>query len=269
LADITIRALHILSQVDGIACEDKRHSSMLLNAYGISKPLYALHEHNEISASAYLLEKLRNGERWAYISDAGTPGISDPGAILCAEITKAGYQVSPLPGPSAITAAVSGSGDFLKHGNGGFQFLGFLPAKANQRDELLKLCATSHISSFFYEAPHRIESTLKSISTTFDGERKVLIAKELSKIFEEIKVISVRDLPDWMKTIESWQGEYVLGIEGAARSDSPSNFDEHTLQWVSAINGRIGHKELSEIISQITGISKKDAYRELIEKKES
>jgi 16S rRNA (cytidine1402-2'-O)-methyltransferase len=269
LADITIRALHILSQVDGIACEDKRHSSMLLNAYGISKPLYALHEHNEISASADLLEKLRNGERWAYISDAGTPGISDPGAILCAEVTKAGYQVSPLPGPSAITAAVSGSGEFLKHGNGGFQFLGFLPTKANQRDELLKLAATSHISSFFYEAPHRIESTLKFISTELDGERKVLIAKELSKIYEEIKVIAVKDLSDWMKTVDNWQGEYVLGLEGAARSDSPTSFDERTLQWISAINGRIGHKELSEIISQITGVSKKDAYRELIEKKES
>jgi 16S rRNA (cytidine1402-2'-O)-methyltransferase len=101
------------------------------------------------------------------------------------------------------------------------------------------------------------------------GNRKVLIAKELSKIFEDIKVIAVRDLPDWMKTVESWQGEYVLGIEGIARSESPSSFDEHTLQWISAIKGRIGHKELSEIISQITGISKKDAYRELIEKKES
>ena len=269
LADITIRALHILNQVDGIACEDKRHSSMLLNAYGISKPLYALHEHNEISASAHLLEKLRNGERWAYISDAGTPGISDPGAILCAEVTKAGYQVSPLPGPSAITAAVSGAGDFLKHGNGGFQFLGFLPAKANQRDELLKVAATSHVGSFFYEAPHRIESTLKSICAQLDGERKVLIAKELSKIFEEIKVIAVRDLADWMKSIDSWQGEYVLGIEGVARNESPTSFDESTLQWISAINGRIGHKELSEIIAQITGISKKDAYRELIEKKEA
>ncbi|MFM2034113.1 MAG: rRNA ((1402)-2-O)-methyltransferase [Pseudomonadota bacterium] len=115
-----------------------------------------------------------------------------------AEITKAGYQVSPLPGPSAITAAVSGSGDFLNHGNGGFQFLGFLPAKANQRDELLKLAATSYVSSFFYEAPHRIESTLKFISNAFDGDRKVLIAKELSKIFEEIKVLAVRDLPSWI-----------------------------------------------------------------------
>jgi 16S rRNA C1402 (ribose-2'-O) methylase RsmI len=95
----------------------------------------------------------------------------------------------------------------------------------------------------------------------------VLIAKELSKIFENIKVLSARDLAAWMKTIGNWQGEYVLGIEGAARSNSPSDFDGLTLQWISAINGRIGHKELSEIISQITGISKKDAYRELIEKK--
>jgi 16S rRNA (cytidine1402-2'-O)-methyltransferase len=97
----------------------------------------------------------------------------------------------------------------------------------------------------------------------------VLIAKELSKIFEDIKVIFVRDLPGWMKTIDSWQGEYVLGIEGMAQSESPTHFDEQTLQWISAIKGRIGHKELSEIISQITGISKKDAYRELIEKKEA
>jgi 16S rRNA (cytidine1402-2'-O)-methyltransferase len=267
LADITIRALHILSQVDGIACEDKRHSAMLLNAYGISKPLYALHEHNEMSASAYLLEKLHDGERWAYISDAGTPGISDPGAILCEEIKKGGYQVCPLPGPSAVTAAISGAGNFLKHGNGGFQFLGFLPSKANQRDELLKVAAASHISSFFYEAPHRIESTLNAINTHIDGSRKVLVAKELSKIFEDIKVLAASDLATWMKTIENWQGEYVLGIEGAPRSASPSSFDERTLQWISAIDGRIGHKELSEIISQITGVSKKDAYRELIEKK--
>jgi 16S rRNA C1402 (ribose-2'-O) methylase RsmI len=95
----------------------------------------------------------------------------------------------------------------------------------------------------------------------------VLIAKELSKIFEEIKVIAVRDLAAWMKTIGNWQGEYVLGIEGTTRSSSPTDFDELTLQWISAINGRIGHKELSEIISQITGISKKEAYRELIENK--
>jgi 16S rRNA (cytidine1402-2'-O)-methyltransferase len=164
---------------------------------------------------------------------------------------------------------VSGAGDFLKHGNGGFQFLGFLPAKANQRDEFLKVAATSNISSFFYEAPHRIESTLSSIRAHLDGDRRVLIAKELSKIFEEIKVIAVRDLAAWMKTIGNWQGEYVLGIEGAARSNSPTDIDELTLQWISAINGRIGHKELSEIISQITGISKKDAYRELIEKKKT
>lgn len=264
LADITIRGLYILNQVDVIACEDKRHSANLLNAYGISKPLYALHEHNEKVASAHILEKLSQGERWAYISDAGTPGISDPGAILVETIKQAGFHVFPLPGPSAIVTAISGAGDFLNHGGGGFQFLGFLPTKATQRDEVIQRAQQSEVSSFFYEAPHRIENSLKAIASLVEENRKILIAKELTKVFEEIKVLSVGELTNWMASVKNWQGEFVIGIEGQPAVASPSGLDENTKNWIFAIGDKVGHKELSEIVSSITGISKKDAYKELM-----
>lgn len=265
LADMTIRGLYILNQVDVIACEDKRHSANFLKAYGISKPLYALHEHNEKAASAHILEKLSQGERWAYISDAGTPGISDPGAILVETIKQAGFNVFPLPGPSAVVTAISGSGDFLKYGDGGFQFLGFLPTKANQRDAVIQRAQQAGVSSFFYEAPHRIESSLKAIAQLLEKDRKILIAKELTKVFEEIHVISIADLPGWMGSVKNWQGEFVIGIEGQPPTKSRSAFDENTKNWIHAIGDKVGHKELSEIVSAVTGISKKDAYKELME----
>lgn len=267
LADITIRALHILQQVDGIACEDKRHSGMLLNAYGISKPLHAIHDHNEISASAYVIEKLKEGQRWAYISDAGTPGISDPGALLTQEVRQAGLPVIPLPGASAITTTISAAGDFLKNSEGDFQFLGFLPNKATQRDNAIRTVLSSPMASFFYEAPHRVEGTLRAMSELIVDDRRVLIAKELSKIFEDISVIHASELNQWINSIDSWQGEFVIGIEAAPQDEKMSQMDETTLKWVALLENQIGHKDLSEIVSEITGLPKKDAYKELLARK--
>ncbi|MEO0047317.1 MAG: hypothetical protein RLZZ410_276 [Pseudomonadota bacterium] len=264
LADITIRALHILQQVDGIACEDKRHSGTLLSAYGISKPLYAIHDHNEISASSYIIDKLKEGERWAYISDAGTPGISDPGALLASEVMKVNLTVIPLPGASAITTAISGAGDFLRNSNGQFQFLGFLPSKATQREAIIRDSLKASVCSFFYEAPHRIEATLKAIAALIGNKQRVMIAKELSKIFEEITIIQGDTLNEWIAQVKSWQGEFVIGIEASPTQEKASTLDEVTLQWVDAIGDEIGHKDLSEIIARITGMPKKDAYKELL-----
>lgn len=264
LADITIRALHILQQVDGIACEDKRHSGTLLSAYGISKPLYAIHDHNEISASAYIIDRLKQGERWAYISDAGTPGISDPGALLANEVMKVNLPVIPLPGASAITTAISGAGDFLRNSDGQFQFLGFLPSKATQREAIIEEALKASVCSFFYEAPHRVEATLKAIAALIGSGQRVLIAKELSKIFEEITIIEGADLNEWITQVKSWQGEFVIGIEAAPKQEKASALDEVTLQWVEALGDEIGHKDLSEIIARITGMPKKDAYKELL-----
>ena len=264
LADITIRALYILQQVDGIACEDKRHSSSLLNAYGISKPLFAIHEHNEKSSSNHIIEKLKLGERWAYVSDAGTPGISDPGSVLTQEVVAAGFKVIPIPGASAITTAISASGDLLQKTEGAFQFLGFLPTKAGQRATTIETAASNCVGSFFYEAPHRIEATLKALHDLLDKDRKVFVAKELTKIHENITFLKAGDILNWMKTIGSWQGEYVIGIEGCNPSVSISSFDENTLRWIKQLQKHLSHKDLSEIVSVICDIPKKEAYKELL-----
>ena len=269
LADITIRALYVLQQVDGIACEDKRHSSSLLSAYAISKPLLAIHEHNEKSSSALIIEKLKLGERWAYISDAGTPAISDPGSVLVQEVRAAGFNVFPLPGASAITTAISASGDFLNKTEGAFQFLGFLPTKAGQRTLAIEKAANAIVGSFFYEAPHRVQATLKAFHDLLDKERKVFIAKELSKIHENIQIIRAGDIPDWMDQVNSWQGEYILGIEGSNTTLVPSGFDENTLKWINLLQGHLSHKNLSEIVSTVSNIPKKEVYKQLLELKQS
>lgn len=268
LADITIRALYVLQQVDGIACEDKRHSSSLLSAYGISKPLLAIHEHNEKSSSAVIIEKLRLGERWAYISDAGTPAISDPGSVLVQEVRAAGFNVLPLPGASAITTAISASGDFLQQTEGAFQFLGFLPTKAGQRTLAIEKAANAAVCSFFYEAPHRIQATLKAFHDLLDKERKIFVAKELSKIHENIQIIRAGDIPRWMDQVNSWQGEYVLGIEGHNTTHTPSEFDENTLKWIKLLQTHLSHKDLSEIVSVISNIPKKEVYKQLLDLKQ-
>jgi 16S rRNA (cytidine1402-2'-O)-methyltransferase len=267
LADITIRALYVLQQVDGIACEDKRHSSSLLTAYGISKPLLAVHEHNEKSSSALVIDKLKLGERWAYISDAGTPAISDPGSVLVQEVRAAGLHVVPLPGASAITTAISASGDFLNKTDGHFQFLGFLPTKAGQKIAVIGTASKSATASFFYEAPHRIQATLKTLHEHLDKDRKIFIAKELSKIHENIQIVKAGDIPAWMEQVESWQGEYVLGIEGSGAVNVPSVFDENTLEWVHLLQPHFSHKDLSEIVSTISKMPKKDVYKQLLDLK--
>ena len=180
LADITIRALHILMQVDGIACEDKRHSSSLLNAYGISKPLYAIHEHNEKSASQYIIEKLAQGERWAYISDAGTPGISDPAFLLVRECIRVGVAVECLPGATAFVPALINSG--LPSNR--FAFEGFLPVKKG-RQSLLKKLATEERTLLFYESPHRLVKTLEEFIVYFGKTRPCGVSRELTKLHEE------------------------------------------------------------------------------------
>jgi 16S rRNA (cytidine1402-2'-O)-methyltransferase len=268
LADITIRALYVLQQVDGIACEDKRHSSSLLSAYGISKPLLAIHEHNEKSSSAVIIEKLRLGERWAYISDAGTPAISDPGSVLVQEVRAAGFNVLPLPGASAITTAISASGDFLQQTEGAFQFLGFLPTKAGQRTLAIEKAANATVCSFFYEAPHRIQATLKAFHDLLDKERKIFVAKELSKIHENIQIIRAGDIPRWMDQVNSWQGEYVLGIEGHNTTHTPSEFDENTLKWIKLLQTHLSHKDLSEIVSAVSNTPKKEVYKQLLDLKQ-
>jgi len=189
LADISLRALHVLAIADAIACEDTRHTQPLLRTYGIAtgsdKPLLAVHEHNEVQAAEQVIARLQRGERVAFVSDAGTPAVSDPGARLVALVRAAGLRVVPLPGASSVITLLSVAGITQ---DTGFQFIGFLPTKAMERETaVLKLQALTG-ALVLLEAPHRIEAVAKALAVL--GERHITIGRELTKQFEEIATVS-------------------------------------------------------------------------------
>jgi 16S rRNA (cytidine1402-2'-O)-methyltransferase len=209
LADITLRALHLLQLADSIACEDTRHTQTLLHAYGIQKSgaqLLAVHQHNEAQASESVLQRLRAGQRVAYVSDAGTPAVSDPGARLVAAVVASGLQVVPLPGASSITTALSVAG--VVH-DSGFVFAGFPPTKAMEREAAIALWAAECRAVVLLEAPHRIAALLGALGVL--GERTVTVARELSKQFEEIATLPAQGLSEWlMAQAQRQRGEFVL-----------------------------------------------------------
>ena len=209
LADITLRALHVLQLADSIACEDTRHTQTLLHAYGIEKSsaqLMAVHQHNEAQASEAVLQRLRDGQRVAYVSDAGTPAISDPGARLVAAVVAAGLRAVPLPGASSITTALSVAGIVQE---GGFVFAGFPPTKAMEREAAVALWSAEPRAVVLLEAPHRIAALLGALGVL--GERPVTVARELSKQFEEIVTLPALGLSDWLLAhVPRQRGEFVL-----------------------------------------------------------
>ncbi len=218
LADITLRAIHVLALVDAIACEDTRHSAPLLRQLGIEgKPLLALHAHNEREAAAGVLLRLARGERVAYVSDAGTPAISDPGAALVAAAQAAGYRVLPIPGASSATAALSVAGDAL---GGPFTFIGFLPQRAGERALPLKALAADPRTQLLFEAPHRIESLAQALADAC-GTRTLTVCRELTKQFETVHRLPASDLPAWLAAdANRSRGEFVLVVH-AQQADAP------------------------------------------------
>lgn len=211
LADISLRALHVLGLVDAIACEDTRHTQSLLRAYGIDKTggqLIAVHQHNETQAAQTVLDLLRQGQRVAYVSDAGTPGISDPGARLVAAVRAQNLRAMPLPGASSIAALVSVAG-LVEDNPGGFVFVGFLPSKAGERDRAVLALATQERAVLLLEAPHRIEALALALATL--GARALTIGRELTKQFEEIATVSAQDFPAWLaQDANRLRGEFAL-----------------------------------------------------------
>ena len=224
LADITLRALHVLALVDAIACEDTRHSAALLRHFAIDKPLLALHMHNERAASAAVLGRLARGERVAYVSDAGTPALSDPGAALVDAARTAGYRIVPVPGASAALAALCASGD--AHADG-FDFIGFLAARGSERTARLADLARSHRASVLYEAPHRIEALVASISIACP-DRPVTLCRELTKQFESIVTMAARELPSWLNAdANRSRGEFCLVLHALPSSTGAAAVDAH------------------------------------------
>ncbi len=257
LEDITLRALRILKEVDVIAAEDTRWSSKLLNHYGISKPLISYWGEKERIKSEEVLRKLREGQSVALISDAGTPGISDPGSVLIEKAIGEDISVVSVPGPSALIAAVSLSGLLVKE----FIFVGFLPSRKAERRKVLRELGMEKRALVFYEAPHRIVETIEDMVEIF-GERKAAVVKEITKMHEETLRGGLSDILAMLNN-RTIAGEYVIVVEGKKRGEVSF---EDALDEVRALmkKGR-GRKEAVNMISEQYGLSKKELYHRSLE----
>lgn len=215
LEDITARALQVLRSVDRIAAEDTRHSHHLLAHYAIQTPVFSLHQHNEVARTAWLLTRLHAGESVALLSDAGTPVISDPGYRLVAQVQAAGVPVVPVPGPCALVAALSASG--LPGDT--FVFEGFLPAKGRRRALRVEALAKETRTVVLYESVHRVADLIELLATYCGGERQVVVAREMTKVFETITRLP---LSDWQQQLQAGtfvlRGEYVVVVEGCPKA---------------------------------------------------
>lgn len=233
LADLSLRALHVLGLVDAVACEDTRVTGALLRHFGIDKPLVALHEHNEAEASQAVVDRLARGERIAYASDAGTPAVSDPGARLVAAVRAAGHRVLPLPGASSVTAALSAAGDAQSPG---FRFVGFLSPKSAERTGQLHALAAETQTLLLLESPHRIEALAAALAETMPL-RTVTLCRELTKQFEAIDSLPASALPAWLAADPNRsRGEFVVVLHATATpaADSPVDAAERLLRVLLA-----------------------------------
>jgi len=258
MADISLRALQVLSMVDTVACEDTRHTASLLQAYGLHKPLLALHEHNEAEAAQTVVARLREGQRVAYVSDAGTPGVSDPGARLVAVVTAANLRCVPVPGASSITALLSVAGE--AGWDGRFVFAGFLSPKAAERQrEVLQIGADSR-GCVLLEAPHRIEALARDLASL--GARRLTVGRELTKQFEEVAQIEASALPQWL-TGESHRtrGEFVLLVHPkAADMAQEGEINASALRTLALLMGELPLKTAVRLCAEITGEARNALY---------
>jgi 16S rRNA (cytidine1402-2'-O)-methyltransferase len=265
LEDITLRALRVLKEVDLIACEDTRQTLKLLSHYGIQTRLVSYHEHNEMTKASELVVDLEGGAMIALVTDAGMPGISDPGFRLIALAIRHHVPVVPIPGASAFLAALVASG----LPTDSFRFSGFLPSKSGQRRKLLESVRESPRTQVFYEAPHRLLETLADVSEILGDARHVVVAREVTKIHEEFLRGRAREILEQLKARGDVKGEITLLIakaeEGVATSTSTSTSDTVSVaQRVRAIMAeeKVDEKAALKKVAKERGIGKSDAYRE-------
>jgi 16S rRNA (cytidine1402-2'-O)-methyltransferase len=255
VTDISLRALQVLALVDAVACEDTRNTGNLLTRFGLSKPMIAAHQHNEREVADKLIARLLQGERIALVSDAGTPGVSDPGARIVDAVRAAGLRVLPLPGASAAITALSASGLV----NDRFYFVGFLPAKAKQRESALLELIAVPATLVFYEAPHRILDCVEALAGVFEPTRQVVFARELTKLFEEIHRCPLADALAWVKAdAHREKGEYVVLVEGAVAGSDAEEADAERI--LNILLSECSVKQAASLAAQITGRKKNALY---------
>jgi 16S rRNA (cytidine1402-2'-O)-methyltransferase len=262
LADLSLRAIHVLALADAIACEDTRHSAPLLRHLGLDKPLVAVHEHNEREAAPAVLARLARGERVAYVSDAGTPGLSDPGAALVAAVREAGLRVLPIPGASAALAALSIAGDTRADA---FRFAGFLPAKAGERAAALEALLRGPDAQIIFEAPHRIEALCRAVGDA-EPARRVTLCRELTKQFETIVTLPASALCGWLaEDANRLRGEFVLVVH-AAEVAAEADAEQHdaTLRTLLAA---LPLKQAVALAVQLTGAPRNALYERALDLK--
>ena len=257
LADIGLRALHLLSLADTVACEDTRHTASLLQGYGLHKPLLALHEHNEAEAAQTVLLRLREGQRVAYVSDAGTPGVSDPGARLVAVTQAAGLRCVPIPGASSLTALLSVAG--LGGGSGRFVFAGFLSPKAAERQREVAAIAADARGCLLLEAPHRIEALASALGTL--GARRLTVGRELTKQFEEVADLAAQDMSAWLQeNPHRTRGEFVLMVHPQAADADDDALSPAALRTLGLLLGELPLKTAVRMAAEISGEPRNALY---------
>jgi 16S rRNA (cytidine1402-2'-O)-methyltransferase len=257
LADLTLRAVHLLGLVDAVACEDTRVSAGLLNHLGLHKPLIALHEHNEREASARVIERLARGERVAYVSDAGTPAVSDPGAALVAAVQASGHRCVPIAGVSSVIAALSVAGDALASG---FAFVGFVPSKAVERRTWLNTLATRRSESIvLFEAPHRVGALLEAMADVMSA-RRITLARELTKQFEEVATLDASAAPAWLAAdANRSRGEFVIVLHAMAAEETAA-LDAACERALALLLAELPLKQAVSLASAITGAPRNALY---------
>ncbi len=255
LRDITLRALDVLAGVDVITAEDTRTTRRLLEAHAIHARLVALHEHNERAATEKILFLLAAGKSVALVSDAGTPGISDPGAIAIARARKEGFRVVPIPGPNAAICALSAAGTSALR----FLFHGFLPAKAGQRRRELEELKNLSSVLVFYEAPHRVVECVEDLAAVLGARRMITIAREITKLFEEIHTCTLGEAGKWLaEDANRRRGEFVLVV--AEPEPVVSNLSDAGRRAVQVLASELPLKRAAELAAALTGESKKALY---------
>ena len=259
LADISLRALHVLQIVDTVACEDTRHTQGLLRSYGLERPgsqLLALHQHNEAEAAQQVIARLQQGQRIAYVSDAGTPGVSDPGARLAAAVQAAGLRTIPLPGASSITAALSVAGAVApSQASSGFLFAGFLASKQAERATQVQQLGLEARCCVLLEAPHRIGELAQALAVL--GARNVTLAREITKQFEEIVTQPADQLPAWLEgSPQRSRGEFVVVLHPVALQEDSGE----GLRVLRLLLAELPTKVAVRLAADITGAARNALY---------